>query len=169
MEQTIKISNDRLNIFVLCAKQFCNTTPRSKLWYAADKICKIALKKLKKTNRLRDEKRREFASKKDKGIYDLNDQGGWQFDENGFNKATAAMIEIDEQEVELPIHIIPVGQFDEKALSFDMRDHFEGILIPAINYDEFDIDNFLAPKTDEEKKPETKKPDESSPELDPGD
>lgn len=141
--ETIKITNERLNIFVVAGKQYCNTTPRSKLWFAVDKITKIAEKLLKKVEKQREEKRREFAVKKEKGIYDLTATGGWQFDEAGHKSLVAAMEEIDSKEVELKVHIVADGDFDESVLFFDMRENFEGIVIPQIDYDTFDVDKYL--------------------------
>lgn len=155
---TLTITNERLNIFVIAGKAYLNATAKSKLWFAVDKITKVAVKKLKKVEKLREEKRREFAMKKDKGVYDLTENGGWQFDESGHKKLIEALEEIAKQDCELPIHIIPEGQYDEKDLTYDLRDNFEGIVIPAIDYDNFDIDSWVDPaKKKKEEEEEAKK------------
>lgn len=144
---TIKITNERLSVFVTAGKMYCNVTPRSKLWFAVDKITKIAEKLLKKVEKEKEEKRREFAMKKEKGIYDLTVQGGWQFDEAGHKALAAAHDDINEKEVELKVHIMPEGDYDETILSFDLRESFEGIVIPAIDYETFDVDKYLQEET----------------------
>lgn len=141
---TTKITNERLNLFVLCGKAYVNGNPKSKLWFAVDKILKIALKLLKKVDQRKEEKRMEFASKKEKGIFDLNPNGGWQFTDESWKKLVEALQVIDEDLAELPTHI--VTEYDEKALSFDLRANFEGIVIPAIDYDTFEIDKFVEAK-----------------------
>lgn len=149
---TISITNERLNNFALAGKAFTGNTPLSKLWFAADKITKIALKRLKAVEKEKQKKRREFAMKKDKGLYDLDAQGNFQFNDEGLNKLEEALLSIDEQTTELPVHIIPHGDYDEQALSFDMRTCFEGIVIPDIDYEKFDIDQFEEPKSNGVKK-----------------
>lgn len=139
---TKQISKEKLNIFVMAAKAFMDQTnnKKSKLWYAADKICKVAENKLKKVEMERDEKRREFALCDDKGVFDLNPQGGYKFDKEGLKKLKKALSDIDEETVDLPVHIIE--QFDDTKFNFDMRNSFEGIIIPEIDYETFDIDSF---------------------------
>ena len=151
METTVKITKEKLNIFVAIGKHFVNTTPKSKLWFAVDKILRLAKKKLKKVEQERDEKRREFAAKKDKGLFDLNERGEYQFNDDNLKKLNEALLEIDEEEVEIPFHIIPDGENDETKLSFDMRENFEGIVIPSVDYETFDIDNYVAPKEEDKK------------------
>lgn len=146
---TITITNERLNNFALAGKAFTGSTPLSKLWFAADKITKIALKRLKIVEKDKQKKRREFAMKKDKGLYDLDANGQFQFNDEALTKLEDAIAAIDEQTTEIPIHIIPHGQYDEEALSFDMRNCFEGIVIPDIDYEKFDIDAYEAPKKKE--------------------
>jgi len=138
----MNITNEQLNIFVLCGKAFTTNTPKSKLWFAVDKITKVAHKKLKNVEREKEAKRREFAMTKEKGIYDLDDKGQFQFTPDGLNNLLKAFEEIDQKEVEIPIHIIPAGEYDEKTLTFDVRQAFEGIVIPAIDYEKFNIDEY---------------------------
>ncbi len=144
---TLTITNERLNLFVFCAKQYLNTTPRSKLWFAVDKILKIAIKKLKKVEERKNEKRRDHALKLDKGVFDTKDDGSFKYDVKGHKDLVADLLLIDEDTVEVPVHIIPDGEFDEKLLSFDIRNAFEGIVIPVIDYD-FDIET-VKPQTHE--------------------
>ena len=141
---TISLTNEKLATFYMCGKAFINSSPRSRLWYAVDKVMKAAEKKLKKVEALKEEKRREFAMKKDKGIYDLTPDGKWQFDQEGHKKLTEALEVIDETVTEISVQIIPEGEFDEKTLSFDLRNNFEGIVIPAIDYENFDWDKIPA-------------------------
>ncbi len=147
---TIKISKEELNSFVSFGKAYVNTFVRSKLWFAIDKILRVTIKKLKKVEKEREEKRAEFAVKKDKGVYDLTPNGRWQFDEEGLKKLNAALEALEIEEIEIPTHVIPDGEYEESNLTFDFRDAFEGIVIPAIDYETFDIDKYVAPK--EEKK-----------------
>ncbi len=139
---TITITNERLNLFAICAKQYLNTSPRSKLWFAVDKILKIAIKKLKKVEEKKNEKRRDHALKLDKGVFDTKDDGSFKYDVTGHKALVVDLAAIDEETVEIPVNIVPDGQFDEnpKFLSFDIRNAFEGIVIPAIDYDNFDFE-----------------------------
>lgn len=146
---TIQIPNERLMLFVVAGKNYSSGTPLSKLWFAVDKVTKFAEKKLKLVEKQKEKKRREFALKGDKGVYDLNDKGQFKFDDAGLDKLLPAIEEIDSQLTEIITHIIPAGQYDDSQLTFDMRNIFEGIVIPAIDYDTFDIDNFVFPKKDE--------------------
>lgn len=150
--KTITITNERLNQFALAGKAFTGNTPLSKLWFAADKITKIAIKRLKAVEKEKQRKRREFAIKKDKGLYDLDAQGNFQFNDEGLTKLEDALAAIEDQPQEIPIHIIPHGEYDDQALSFDMRTCFEGIVIPDIDYETFDIDQFENPKNNGVKK-----------------
>lgn len=142
---TTKITNEQLNTFTVCARAYLNAAPKSKLWFAVDKILKVSIKKLKKVEELKEEKRREFALKKDKGVFDLTPDGKWQFDDAGYKNLISALSAIDETEVEIPTHIIPEGDYDDKIISFDIRNNFEGIVIPKIDYDNFDIDKYQEP------------------------
>lgn len=147
----IKITKEKLNLFCLCGKAYLNMSPKSKLWYAVDKVLKKALKLLKKVEEEKNTARREFALKKDKGVFDTAEGGVFQYSAADHEKLIERMSKIDEEEVEIMSHIIPVGEYDDdpKVLSFDMRNAFEGIVIPEINYDEFDIDKYEAPKEEE--------------------
>ncbi len=142
------ITNERLNLFVTCGKHYLNNTKKSKLWFAVDKILKGAVKQLKKVNERKDEVRREFALKLDKGVFDTNENGTFKYDVEGNKKIVAALAVIDAETCEINTHIIPEGQYDDnpELLSFDIRNAFEGIVIPEIDYENFDIDKFEEPK-----------------------
>jgi len=149
----MNITNERLNLFVVCAKHYLNNSPKSKLWYAVDKILKIALKMLKKVEAKKLEKKREHAVKLDKGVFDVYENGTLKYTVEGEKKLAEDLEAIDQETCEIPTHIIPEGLYDDdpKVLSFDIRNAFEGIVISAIDYENFDIDNFEAPKVEEKK------------------
>lgn len=139
----IIITNEKLALFCTVGKHYLNTAPRSKLWFAVDKILKKALKLLAKLEEKKNEIRREFALKKDKGVFDTGEGGIFQFTEESHNKLVKKINDLDEETVEIPTHIIPDGQYDDdpKVLSFDTRNGFEGIVIPEIDYESMDIDS----------------------------
>lgn len=136
------ITNEKLVSFCFHAKAFINSTPKSKLWFACDKILRIALKKARKTDQEKDERRRENALMKDKGLFDLDDKNQFQFTKESEKKLLEEFKVIDEKTIELETHI--VTDFDDSKLSYDMRTAFEGIVIPE--YKEIDIDNYQESK-----------------------
>ena len=126
------ITNEQLNLFVVCGKHYLNTAPKSKLWFSVDKILKIAIKKLKKVEDKKDDLRRECALKLDKGVFDTKENGAFKYDVEGQKKLIAGLLLIDEETLEIPSHIVPEGEYndDPKLISFDVRNAFEGIVIP---------------------------------------
>jgi len=137
MTDKTTITNERLNLFVVVGKHFLSNPkkfPKSDLWYAVDKLVKKGLKKLKKVEEEKQKKRREVAVKLDKGIYDLTADGNFKWTDENYEKHVAACAEIDEKEVvDFEPHIVNV--YDDSEFSFDIRNAFEGIVIPEIDYD----------------------------------
>jgi hypothetical protein len=140
------ITNEQLNLFVLCAKHYVNNSPKSKLWYAVDKILKGALKQLKKVDERKAEKKRERAIKLEKGVFDLRLDGTFKYDLEGERLLVEDLNAIDQETVEIKTHVITDYDDDPKLISFDMRNAFEGIVIPEIDYDNFDIDGVVNPE-----------------------
>lgn len=132
MDNIKSITNEELNFFVLAGKAYLNTAPRSKLWYAVDKLTKIGIKMLKKVEREKDAKRREFALTLDKGVYDTKDNNEFKYNVEGHKKLVDALNVIDESQIDFPIHIVSEYDNDPKIISFDIRRAFEGIVIPEI-------------------------------------
>lgn len=128
------ITNERLNLFVLCGKHYVNNAPKSKLWYAVDKLLKIAIRMLKKVDEKKNEKRMDRAVKLDKGVLDLTIDGSFKYNLEGHKLLIAELRAIDDETVEMPTHIVTEYDDDPKLISFDMRNAFEGIVIPETDY-----------------------------------
>jgi hypothetical protein len=134
---TIEITKEKLNLFVICAKHYVNAniTRKSMLWINADTLLPIAVKKLKKVERERDLVRMKYGKKTSTKHIEFDKKGNYQFTEDDNKKVLDEFDRIDSETVEMPIMIVPTGEYPQKGLSYDIRSAFKGILIPENEYD----------------------------------
>lgn len=132
---TIEITNERLNNFVLAGKRYTEQTPVSILWFVVDRMVKKFTKDLKKVEKERIKITRKYALKKEKGLFDLDDKGNLQFPADKQDELENEIEALFDKKIEVETDIVPAEDFDEKALSHDMRNVFEGIVIPSIDHD----------------------------------
>lgn len=134
--ETVKITNEKLNKFVLCGKHYVtvNVAKKSLLWVAVDTILELAIKKLKKVERQKDLIRMKHCKKTATQHVDFDKKGNYQFTEETNIKVLEAFDKIDEELVEIPQMIVAKGEYPEKGLTYDIRDSFKGIVIAENEY-----------------------------------
>lgn len=135
--ETVQITKEKLNKFAVAGKYYHtkHNASKSQLWMAIDALLELAQKKLKKIEQQKDLTRVQLC-KKDKSQYiEYDKKGGYQFTEEKYKELVEKLNIIDNELVEMPIQIIPKGQYPEKDLTFDLRDAFRGIVIPAQEYE----------------------------------
>jgi hypothetical protein len=145
----MKVSPDKLNRFIIAGKHYASVTPLSKLRIAVEKILQPSIKKLKKVEEKKNELRREYALKLEKGVFNLDANGNLKYDEQGLKNLNEKLSEFDDNpdnEVEITPHIIAEGDYDEAQLSYDMRTAFMGLVIADIDYDNIDWDKLPGKK-----------------------
>lgn len=133
--ETTKISKEKLNKFVVCAKHYvsANLASKSILWINCDTLLEIAIKKLKKVDREKELVRMKYCKKTATKHIDMTKDGKFQFTEEDNKKVLDEFDRIDGEEIEMPCMI--VSEFPEKGLTYDIRDAFKGIVIPDNKYD----------------------------------
>lgn len=136
-KETVKITKEQLNIFVVCAKHYisANISKKSQLWINLDNLLPLATKKLKKVEREKDLVRMKYCKKTATKHLDFNKTGNYQFTEEDNLKVLEEFDRIDAEETELPAgFIVPKGEYPEKGLTYDIRNSFKGIVIDRNEY-----------------------------------
>ena len=135
MTETTQIPKEKLNLFVLTGKHYLNgTKKKSKLWLAVDAILPKATKMLKKVEKERELVRVNLCKKTASKHIDYDKEGRYQFTAEEFKTLQEKLDAIDEAMVAIPTIIIPKGEYPELGLSYDIRQAFQGIVIPEPDY-----------------------------------
>lgn len=136
--ETIEITKEKVNKFVVAGKFYINANiaKKSVLWVNVDTLLETYIDKLKKIDRERDYVRMKFCKKTNTQHIEFTKNGSYQFKEDDNKKVLDEFDRIDKELVEMPILIVPKGQYPEKGLSYDIRDAFKGIVIPTDEYPE---------------------------------
>lgn len=147
-----EITKEKLSLFVACGKYYINANQANKslLWICIDSLLELGTKKLKKIERERDFVRMKFCKKTGSKHIEYDKRGSYQFTEEDNKKVLEEFDRIDSETLEFPTMIVPKGEYPVKGLSYDLRQAFKGIVIPANEYDVSDP-NFQA-LLDEENK-----------------
>lgn len=135
--ETIEITKEKVNKFVIAGKHYINANiaKKSVLWINVDILLEMYVKKLKGIERDRDYVRMKFCKKTGTKHIEMTKYNGYQFTEEDNKKVLTEFDRIDSELVDMPIQIVPKGEYPEKGLSYDIRDAFRGIVIPALEYD----------------------------------
>lgn len=146
-----KVTKEQLNLFVICGKHYLNELKEpSELSKAIETVLPEAIKKLQKVERQRDMFRISLAKKTATKHLDLDRQGRYQHTEDDTLKIFAKMEEIDKEEVNL--HSTIIEEYPDEGLSYDIRQAFQGIVIPAKLYPKYKDEE--EPKDEEEESQE---------------
>lgn len=134
--ETVKITKERLNLFVVCGKHYvsANNSKKSLLWINLDSLLELAIKKLKKVERQKELVNMKFCKKTASRLIEYDKQGRYQFTEEDRIKILSENDLIDQEEIDIPCMIVPKGDYPEKSLTYDVRNAFKGIVIPADEY-----------------------------------
>ena len=149
MENTVTITKEKLNKFVVCGKHYvtANMANKSLLWIHVDTLLETAIKKLKKIEREKDYVRMKYCKKTATKHIDLSKFDKYQFTEEDNTTVLKEFDRIDAEEIDFPCMIVPKGQYPEKGLTYDIRDSFKGIVIAE---NEYVIDETLEKRLKEE-------------------
>lgn len=133
---TTQITKSQLNLFVVAGKAYLNMNQKkkSRLWIAIDALLPKATKLLKRVENERELVRVNLCKKTGTKHIEYDKDGRYQFTEEAFKMLQEKLETIDEQLVAVPSMIIPKGEYPELGLSYDMRQAFENIVIPAPDY-----------------------------------
>jgi len=135
MTETTQIPKEKLNIFVLTGKHYLNSTKKkSKLWVAVDAILPKATKLLTKVEKERELARVNLCKKTASKHIEYDKNGRYQFTAEEFKTLQEKLDAIDEALVTIPAMIVPKGEYPELGLSYDIRQAFQGIVIPEPDY-----------------------------------
>lgn len=136
-QETVTITKEKLNLFVICGKHYVNhnKTKKSILWIHVNELLPLAIKKLKKVEREKELIRMKYCKKTSTKHIELNKHNGYQFTEEDNKKVLDEFDRIEQETVEMACLIVPKGEYPEGDLSFDIRDAFTGIVIPEKEYD----------------------------------
>lgn len=139
---TIQITKEKLNLFVVVAKHYVNTmqSKKSALWVACNALLELGLKKLKKIEREKDLVRMKFCKKTASKHIEFDKKGNYQFTEEDNIKVLTEFDRIDAELVEFPTMIVPKGEYPQLGLSWDIRNGFNGIVLDPNEYNINDPD-----------------------------
>lgn len=135
MTQTTQITKEKLNLFVITAKHYLNSTKKkSKLWIAIDAILPKATKLLAKVEKERELVRVNLCKKTASKHIEYDKNGRFQFTAEDYKTLQEKLDAIEEAMVTVPTMIIPKGEYPELGLTYDVRQGFQGIVIPEPDY-----------------------------------
>lgn len=136
MTETTQINKEKLNLFVLTGKHYLNsnTKKKSRLWMAVDTILPKATKLLTKVEKERELARVSLCKKTASKHIEYDKNGRYQFTAEDFKILQEKLDAIDEALVTIPTMIIPKGEYPELGLTYDIRQAFQGIVIPEPDY-----------------------------------
>lgn len=127
---TTKITKEKLNLFVACGKHYVSNANESELSKAVEAVLEPAIKKLKKVERQQEIARLSLAKKTSSKHIERDKYGNNLFTEADNIKLLEKIDEINAEEVDLPIDI--VEDYPSEGITYDIRQAFEGIVIPKI-------------------------------------
>ncbi len=127
---TISISNEKLNTFVLCAKHYLMDAPDSELKTAAEDVLEPAIKKLKKFERGLELLRLKYCKKTATKHIDRDRNKEYQYTEDDYKNLLGAIDDLSELMVKIPTSIVDLDGVPQDGLSSDILRAFEGIIIP---------------------------------------
>lgn len=130
---TTEITKEHLNLFIVCGKHYVNSVPAEKrkenpLVPVIESVLPGMVKQLKKVERSKELFRISLCKKTAANYIEHNKNGDYQFTDKDLIKLTEELTKIDEQTIKVPCVIIE--EFPEEGLSYDLRQAFEGIVIP---------------------------------------
>jgi hypothetical protein len=135
MTETTQIPKEKLNLFVLTGKHYLNSTKKkSRLWIAVDTILPKATKLLAKVEKEKELIRVNLCKKTASKHIDYDKNRQYQFTAEDHKTIQEKFDTIDESMVTIPCMIIPKGEYPELGLSYDIRQAFQGIVIPEPDY-----------------------------------
>lgn len=129
--ETTKVTKERVNLFVICGKHYLNNTQKNKLWGAVDNILPSMVSILKKAEKKKEFVRLSLCKKTATKHVELDKAGRYQYTEEDNKKLINELEAIDNELVDVPVIIVPEGDYPEEGMTYDMRKAFEGIVIPG--------------------------------------
>lgn len=136
MTELAEITKSQLNLFVVCAKHYLNNNSKkkSRLWIALDAILPKAVKLLKKVEGEKELVRVNLCKKSASKHIEYDKDGRYQFTEEAYKTLQEKLEAIEDATVKIPKMIIPKGEYPELGLTYDVRQAFQGIVIPEPDY-----------------------------------
>jgi len=129
--ETIKITKEKLNLFVICGKHYLNNNKKDMLWGAIDTILPQMVSKLKRVEKQKEFIRLKLCKKTASKYVELDKNGRYQYTEDDNKKLIEELEAIDNELVDVLAIVIPEDQVPEEGVTYDMRKAFEGIVIPG--------------------------------------
>ena len=129
--EIVKITKDKLNLFVICGKHYLNNNKKNMLWGALDTILPQMVNKLKRVEKQKEFVRLQLCKKTASKHVELDKNGRYQYTEDDNKKLINELEAIDNELVDVPAIIIPETDVPEEGITYDMRKAFEGIVIPG--------------------------------------
>lgn len=126
----VSITNEQLNLFVVCGKHYVNDAPDSVLKTAVEYVLEPAVKRLKKYERGAELLRLKYCKKTATKHIDYDKNKQLQYTEDDYKNLLNALDDLSEIEIELPACIVSMNEVPEEGLTYDIRRAFEGIVIP---------------------------------------
>lgn len=130
--KTTEITKEELNLFAVCAKHYLNNYDGDRkanpLVRSIESILPGMMKQLKKVERQKELSRVSLCKKTASKHIEYDKSGRYQFTEEDFKKLEVQLDKIDQEKIKV-LEVV-IEEFPEEGLSYDIRQAFEGIVIP---------------------------------------